>query len=104
MKNGKSWYYILAYKAHEGTGSQVPQPVFIYDSNISRVFNKFKKIPGIRRGLNNRKFPPTKKLTREQGLVLEEEISAEKRITLNRAKRTFYLSGEDLVSKLQINQ
>ncbi len=82
----EKWYRVSGYKAHQGTGNKQGAVMYIFAENIMDVLNRYKKVPGIKRSRYRDIIP----LSEKQTLTLENIIINSGKISLEKAKRTWF--------------
>ncbi len=85
------WYKVNVYRAHRGTGRNESVLTFFHAKDVLEIIQRYKRMPGVK--INIHKFFPDITLLSEKEIgELEKKIIAEKIISLERAKRTWYYS------------
>jgi len=89
-----NWYEVLICRAHQG-GYNAKKAKFakaaIFAENFLEVIDRYKKMPGVKRSFNKGSpFPTITMLSEEDSLNLEKMITFDRRISLNKAKKSWY--------------
>ena len=92
----KIWYKVSCSLGHQGTGKSrgVVNFVFVEEGDMGAIFDRSKQMPGVKKNLNTKKiFPSVVPLGNEEASELERMIVNNPRVTLEKAKKTWYLSN-----------
>jgi len=85
------WYKVNVYRAHIGSGRRETKTAYIFAEDISKVLDRYKTMPGVKRSLvKNTSFPNITSLSENDSIELEKRIIEEGRIKLSTARRTWY--------------
>ena len=84
------WHKVLGYRAHTHTRHQNSVIIYIFAENAGDVLKKYQKMPGIHRRPNPGKFPSIYPLSTEEETELERSITDRGRISLSKARKTWY--------------
>lgn len=85
------WYKVEVFRAHKGAGSQDAATACIFVENINRVLDRYRTMPGVKRNIGSKRpFPNIFELSHEKGREVEQEILHEGKISLEKAKKTWY--------------
>ena len=76
------WYKITARETH-CVGNKGFQVIYMWDENITRVLNRYKKLGGVPRS----KLPEIRPLNPEESSLLEKAIVEERDLKLEKAKK-----------------
>lgn len=79
------WFIVKAYRGHIGRGGFSVE-TYIFGENAVDVLQKYRKMPGVQRS----KTPTITLLSDEDGLNLEKLIEREGRISLDKARKSWY--------------
>lgn len=91
-KSMKQWYKVRVYRGHVGKGKTESVIAYIFAEDVVGVLDKHKIMPGLKKDWRN--FPDISPLSLEEGVKLEVDIAKEGRISIDRARKTWYYSGE----------
>ena len=86
------WYHIIGQEGHQGAGKSREVELYMWGNDISEMLKKYRRIPRIKKGRN--KIPDTRLLSSEESSKLEEQIISERRVSIERAKKDYYLSPQ----------
>ena len=85
------WYKVEVYRGHQGRGYSSPVQAYIFANDAAGVLERYKKMPGVKRSIRIRPFfPNILPLPLTEALGLERRIIEEGRISLNKARRSWY--------------
>ena len=81
----KKWYKVTVGIAHQGSGKYRDTTNYIYANNIGEAFQRFKRMPGVKRS----RTPNIEPLNDEESVELERRIIVNG-INLQRARDKYY--------------
>jgi len=83
-----AWYEVHGHDGHVGNGKSRDNTIYIWAADAYFALLKYKEIPRVK----SNKLPDISKISKEDGITLEQKIAKEGRISLTRAKEDYYLS------------
>lgn len=91
------WYSVIGYRGHVGAGKNKEITIYIYAKDSIHAFNRYKKVPGVKRDPTPKyPFPVIKEVSGEEAKNLERRIFEDPRITVRQAKRSWYYPPNEL--------
>jgi len=81
---------VSVYRAHRGAGRNESVDAYIYAEDAIVVLKRYKTMPGIKRNPRRNNFPNITPLSLEESITLEQDIVKEGRISLEKARKTWY--------------
>jgi len=81
----EQWYRVVAARTRQGAGKYVDTVNYVYANDAGQVLERFRKMPGVKKG----RIPRVMPLTREESTELEKRIM-DTNFNLERAKATWF--------------
>ena len=88
----KHWHRVTVYRGHIGTGRNECVTAYVYAEDAVEVLKRYHIMPGVRKYPRIYNFPNIFQLSQDESMELEKRIIDEGRISLDKAKKTWYYS------------
>jgi len=83
------WYKVSVYRAHQGTGRSQTTLAYVFASDMTKVLDRYEKMPGVKRNFRNGPFPKISKMSSNEELEDIANLIKKRGISVKKAKRTW---------------